>query len=310
MIIKEKDIEESIYAFAVSNGDINIVRKNDKPEKYCQISNNNLMELTIPMDPDENLVRKSHSRVKIGGTWNPNNCVPLVKVLIIVPFRGRDEQLEAFLRIMHLYLQKQNVQYTILVSEQSTRSQFNRAKLFNIGFIESTGILSSEKINCVIFHDVDLIPLDVRNIYGCSIEGPRHLSSNLQQWRFLLPYQELFGGVIAVANKDFKDVNGFSNEYFGWGGEDDDFRNRIQGKQVVRFEGHIARYTMLRHKKEVPNPKRFDILNEKLTEMNSESTEMSARKNTSAVIDGLSNTQYTLVSAVKKPLYTHIISDF
>ena len=79
MIIKEKDIEESIYAFAVSNGDINIVSKNDKSEKYCQISNNNLIELTIPLDPDENLVRKSHSHVKVGGTWNPNDCVPLIK---------------------------------------------------------------------------------------------------------------------------------------------------------------------------------------------------------------------------------------
>ena len=67
----------------------------------------------------------------------------------------------------------------------------------------------------MIFHDVDLIPLDIRNIYGCSIEGPRHLSSNLQQWRFLLPYEDLFGGVIAISDKDFKSVNGFSNEYFG-----------------------------------------------------------------------------------------------
>ena len=67
----------------------------------------------------------------------------------------------------------------------------------------------------MIFHDVDLIPLDIRNIYGCSIEGPRHLSSNLQQWRFLVPYEDLFGGVIAISEKDFKAVNGFSNEYFG-----------------------------------------------------------------------------------------------
>ena len=75
--------------------------------------------------------------------------------------------------------------------------------------------MNSNSIKCVIFHDVDLIPLDIRNIYGCSIEGPRHLSSNLQQWRFSIPYEELFGGVIAVSTKVFKAVNGFSNEYFG-----------------------------------------------------------------------------------------------
>ena len=70
-------------------------------------------------------------------------------------------------------------------------------------------------ISCVIFHDVDLIPLDLRNIYGCSMEGPRHLSANLQQFRYLLPYENLFGGVVAISCTLFESVNGFSNEYFG-----------------------------------------------------------------------------------------------
>ena len=70
-------------------------------------------------------------------------------------------------------------------------------------------------IPCLIFHDVDLIPLDARNIYGCSIEGPRHLSSNLKQFRFQLPYEGLFGGAIAVSTKIFEEINGFSNNYFG-----------------------------------------------------------------------------------------------
>ena len=67
----------------------------------------------------------------------------------------------------------------------------------------------------MIFHDVDLIPLDYRNIYGCSVEGPRHLSANLQQFRYLLPYENLFGGVIAISSRLFESVDGFSNEYFG-----------------------------------------------------------------------------------------------
>ena len=70
-------------------------------------------------------------------------------------------------------------------------------------------------IPCVIFHDVDLMPLDARNIYGCSIEGPRHLSSNLKQFRFQLPYEGLFGGAIAVSTKIFEEIDGFSNNYFG-----------------------------------------------------------------------------------------------
>ena len=100
----------------------------------------------------------------------------------------------------------------------------------------------------------------------------------------------------------------------GWGGEDDDFRYRIQDYQVVRFEGHIARYTMLRHQKETPNPKRFDILRSKNYSMNHDfgptSNQNFTVRNNTKEVDGLSNTQYNLISVVKKPLYTHILSDF
>ena len=103
-------------------------------------------------------------------------------------------------------------------------------------------------------------------------------------------------------------------DVIGWGGEDDDFRNRIQDYQVVRFEGHIARYTMLRHKKEIPNPDRFDILKKNVKEMSDElslrNSETFIGRNKSKEVDGLSNTQYNLISVVKRPLYTHIISDF
>ena len=40
--------------------------------------------------------------------------------------------------------------------------------------------------------------------------------------RFRLPYKELYGGVSALKKEHFERVNGFSNKFFGWGGEDDD----------------------------------------------------------------------------------------
>ena len=71
---------------------------------------------------------------------------------------------------------------------------------------------------------------------------------------------------------------------------------------------------MLRHKKEIPNPQRFDILMKNIKEMSDElalrNNETFVGRNKSREEDGLSNTHYNLISVVKRPLYTHIISDF
>ena len=43
---------------------------------------------------------------------------------------------------------------------------------------------------------------------------------------FRLPYHNLLGGAAAFSRKDFQQINGFSNRFWGWGGEDDDMYHR------------------------------------------------------------------------------------
>ena len=41
-----------------------------------------------------------------------------------------------------------------------------------------------------------------------------------------LPYSYLVGGVFSISKDHFIRVNGYSNLYWGWGGEDDDMAHR------------------------------------------------------------------------------------
>ncbi len=48
---------------------------------------------------------------------------------------------------------------------------FNRAKLLNVGYLEA---LKDYSWDCFIFHDVDLVPENDRNLYICD-KQPKHL---------------------------------------------------------------------------------------------------------------------------------------
>ena len=125
---------------------------------------------------------KKNSAIKLGGLSSPLECKSRYKVAIIVPYRNRETNLKIFLRHMHPFLIKQQLDYGIYLIEPIQNITFNRGLLMNIGFIESLR-LSSNKWDCFIFHDVDLIPEDERNIYSCP-DLPRHMSSAVSTFNY------------------------------------------------------------------------------------------------------------------------------
>jgi len=100
-----------------------------------------------------------------------------------------------------------------------------------------------------------------------------------------------------MTKTQFQKVNGFSNLFWGWGGEDDDLSNRIQhhGYRISRCSANVARYKMLTHHKERANPKRREILK---TGRNRFET------------DGLSSLQYKVKELNLGKLYTTILVEF
>ena len=48
--------------------------------------------------------------------------------------------------------------------------------------------------------------------YTCK-ESPKHLASAAEQFKFMMPYKEYFGGVVAMSWNHLKIVNGMTNRY-------------------------------------------------------------------------------------------------
>uniref|UniRef100_A0A2M4AT26 Putative glucosylceramide beta-14-galactosyltransferase n=1 Tax=Anopheles triannulatus TaxID=58253 RepID=A0A2M4AT26_9DIPT len=232
------------------------------------------------------------NKLQSGGQYAPPDCTARNRVAIIVPYRDREQHLPIFLKNLHQLLMKQQLEYGIYIVEQAAGSSFNRAALMNIGFTEA---MKQRNWECLVFHDIDLLPMDDRNLYTCP-DQPRHMSVAVDTFNFKLPYNTIFGGVSAMTEKQFRTVNGFSNSFWGWGGEDDDMSNRLKhfGFHIARYPVNIARYTMLNHKKEKANPKRFEKL-------------VNGPKRYDS--DGLNSLHYQLINLIKKPLYTWILTE-
>ncbi|XP_058646280.1 beta-1,4-galactosyltransferase 1 isoform X3 [Onychostoma macrolepis] len=251
------------------------------------------VEFSEPVNLD--MVRKDNPQLVKGGRYKPNDCVALQKVAIIIPFRNRDEHLKYWFHYLHPILQRQQLDYGIYVIQQDGEGTFNRAKLLNVGYVEA---LKEYDYDCFVFSDVDIIPMDDRNTYKCSSQ-PRHLSVSMDKFGFRLPYKQYFGGVSAMSKEQFQKINGFPNNYWGWGGEDDDIFNRLvfRGMKISRPSGDIGKCRMIRHsrdKKNEPNPQRFKRI---------------AHTRQTMKTDGVKSLSYKVLDIEKDLLYTKITVD-
>ena len=144
------------------------------------------------------------------------------KLAIIVPYRDRQDHLDIFVPHIHEFLKNKEIDYTIFIAEQTDDRPFNYGKLCNV-VVKEVG----EEYNYFAFHDIDMLPINDECDYGYP-ESPTHLATNVEAHYNKLPYPQYFGGVVLISREDFEKVNGYSNEYWGYGFEDLDLLYRIQ----------------------------------------------------------------------------------
>ncbi|XP_037318274.1 beta-1,4-galactosyltransferase 1 [Pungitius pungitius] len=251
------------------------------------------IEFNTPVNLDQ--IKQQNPNLQPGGRFRPGDCIALAKVAIIIPFRRRDEHLKFWLFYLHPILQRQQLDYGVYVINQDGEEVFNRAKLLNVGYTEA---LKDYDYDCFVFSDVDLIPMDDRNIYKC-FSQPRHLSVSMDKFGFRLPYNQYFGGVSSMSKEQYLKINGFPNNYWGWGGEDDDIFNRLssRGMSISRPSGEVGKCRMIRHdrdKQNEPNPQRFDRI---------------AHTRDTMLKDGINSLSYNVVKTERLDLFTKITVD-
>ncbi len=118
-----------------------------------------------------------------------------------------------------------DIDYEIFIIEQADDKPFNRGKLLNAGYKYAL----DKGCDYFVFHDVDMLPEDVDYSYS---DKPLHLATHLQEHDYETTFFDYFGGVTMFTKEDFKTINGFSNEYWGWGFEDDDLLIRLTEQHI------------------------------------------------------------------------------
>ncbi|KAK2185457.1 hypothetical protein NP493_233g01014 [Ridgeia piscesae] len=234
-----------------------------------------------------------HRELSPGGRWKPTGCKARQRVAVIIPYRDRDEHLRILLQNLHPLLQRQLLEYQIFVIEQAFPHIFNKASLMNIGFREA---LKAIDLDCVVFHDVDMLPADDRQPYTC-FRSPVHLGAYVDKYEYGRVYVPMFGGVTTFTRAHYLKVNGFSNTFYGWGGEDDDMRLRIASAQlyVHRYPLHVSRYRMLRHARDGTNP------------VNPFRNIATSYRPSAYGQDGVNSIKYKVHASEEKPLYTWLL---
>jgi N-terminal domain of galactosyltransferase/N-terminal region of glycosyl transferase group 7 len=165
--------------------------------------------------------------------------MPAAKRLhIVVPYRDREAHLRAFVPHLRAYFARdkldRDISYSVTIVQQENGLPFNRGAVKNIGF------LLDEASDYTCFHDIDYLPIWAD--YGW-VDEPSGIVWYGAEERPVAPGRssvamrhrnlgDFFGGAFMVPNELFRQVNGYSNEYWGWGYEDADLVRRFTAADI------------------------------------------------------------------------------
>ena len=122
-----------------------------------------------------------------------------------------------FVPTVSKYLESQGIDYCIYFGHQVDDKLFNRGATKNV----AAEWAFKEGCDYIVWHDIDMIPEE-----GCDYSFPKwnplHIATSISQMDYKLKYEEYFGGAVLFTKEQVERTNGYSNDYWDWGMEDDD----------------------------------------------------------------------------------------
>jgi hypothetical protein len=174
------------------------------------------------------------------------------KLGVCVPYRDRELHLHEFVPKVGKYLKNQGIDFQMYFCNQVDDKLFNRGATKNI----AAEWAFKEGCDYIVWHDIDMIPEEGGGAdYSYPEEAPRHIATQISQMNYQLKYHEYFGGAVLFTKEQVDKTNGYSNNYWDWGMEDDDlfWRCKLEGlsndtflnsepfnQKYIRFDGNTS----------------------------------------------------------------------
>ena len=142
-----------------------------------------------------------------------------MKLGVCVPYRNRELHLNEFIPKVGKYLKDRNIDFQMYFCHQVDDKLFNRGATKNIAAKHAL----EEGCDYIVWHDIDMIPVEGGGAdYSFPEKAPRHIATKIEQMDWKLKYHEYFGGAVLFSKEQLEATNGYSNDYWDWGMEDDD----------------------------------------------------------------------------------------
>jgi hypothetical protein len=159
------------------------------------------------------------------------------KLGICIPYRNRQSHLDELVDKLGKLLTSKGIDHGFYVGHQVDDKLFNRGAMKNV----AAQYAFNDGCDYIAWHDVDMIP-DENVDYSYPDNNPIHIATQLSKYDYSINYDQYFGGVILFTKEQAEKTNGYSNEYWDWGQEDDDlfwrcyYEGYTTGQVVNQYE--------------------------------------------------------------------------